>query len=152
MNHFRMATVATFATIFTALSLSAQSPVQPQARTPHGKLAFALTTGFEDLQMANMMLKQVKIAKDSGRLEDVVVVVYGRAVQLFEATGARPQPTADLIRAAQSAGVKFYVCANALQQLGVPVDKLDPKPDEVVPFGIVKVSELVSDGYQVIRY
>ena len=102
--------------------------------------------------MANMMLKQAKLAKSAGYLEDVAVVVYGRGVQLFENTGARPQPTAQLIRDAQGAGVRFYVCNNALQQMGIPVDKLEPRPDQIVPFGIVKLSELISDGYQVLRY
>ncbi|MCL5745911.1 MAG: DsrE family protein [Acidobacteria bacterium] len=127
-------------------------PKAPVGREPHGKLAFVLTTGFEDLQMANMMLKQAKIAKSSGYLEDVAVVVYGRGVQLFENTGARPQPTAQFIRDAQGAGVRFYVCNNALHQMGIPADRLDPKPDQIVPFGIVKLSELISDGYQVLRY
>lgn len=130
----------------------ATAPKAPAGRAPHGKLAFVLTTGYEDLQMANMMLKQVKLAKSAGYLEDVAVVVYGRGVQLFENTGARPQPIAQLIRDAQGAGVRFYVCNNALQQMSIPADKLDPKPDQIVPFGIVKLSELISDGYQVLRY
>lgn len=130
----------------------APAPKAPAGREPHGKLAFVLTTGYEDLQMANMMLKQAKLAKSAGYLEDVAVVVYGRGVQLFENTGARPQPTAQLIRDAQGAGVRFYVCNNALQQMGIPADKLDPKPDQIVPFGIVKLTELISDGYQVLRY
>jgi len=127
-------------------------PKAPAGRTPHGKLAFVLTTGYEDLQMANMMLKQVKLAKEAGYLEDVAVVVYGRGVELFDDTGARPQPTAQLIRAAQAAGVRFYVCNSALHQLGIPAARLDPKPDEIVPAGIVKLSELISNGYQALRY
>lgn len=156
MTLSRTALIAGLATILSAAFVLAQGqapgPKAPPGRAPHGKLAFILTTGFEDLQTANMMLKQVKLAKEAGYLEDVAVVVYGRGVQLFDNTGARPQPTAQLIRDAQAAGVRFYVCNNALHQLGVPVARLDPKPDQIVPFGIVKLSELVSDGYQVIRY
>ncbi len=121
-------------------------------RTPHGRLAFVLTTSFDDMQTMNMMLQQAKIAKDSGYLEDVVVVVYGRGVMAFNNIPARPAQTAQFIRDAQGAGVRFYVCNNALTKLGISPDKLDPKPDEIVPRGIVKLSELISDGYQVIRY
>ncbi|MCL5744735.1 MAG: DsrE family protein [Acidobacteria bacterium] len=121
-------------------------------RKPHGKLAFVLTTGMDDIQTMNMMLQQAKIAKDSGYLEDVAVVVYGRGVMAFHNVGARPPQTAQFIRDAQKSGVRFYVCNNALTKMGIAADKLDPKPDEIVPQGIVKLSELVSDGYQVIRY
>ena len=157
MTFSRTTLVACLATILSSALVLAQGqapqiPKAPVGRTPHGKLAFVLTTGFEDLQTANMMLKQVKLAKDAGFLEDIAVVVYGRGVQLFDNTGARPQPAAQLIRDAQAAGVHFYVCNNALGQLGIPAARLDPKPDRIVPFGIVKLSELVSDGYQVIRY
>ncbi len=157
MTFSRTTLVACLATILSSALVLAQGqapqiPKAPVGRTPHGKLAFVLTTGFEDLQTANMMLKQVKLAKDAGYLEDIAVVVYGRGVQLFDNIGARPQPAAQLIRDAQAAGVHFYVCNNALGQLGIPAARLDPKPDQVVPFGIVKLSELVSDGYQVIRY
>ncbi len=106
------------AAVFIARGQTAPLPKAPAGRAPHGKLVFVLTTGFEDLQTANMMLKQVKLAKDAGYLEDVAVVVYGRGVQLFENIGARPQVTAQLIRTAQAAGVHFYVCSNALNQLG----------------------------------
>lgn len=157
MTFSRTTLVACLATILSSALVLAQGqapriPKAPVGRTPHGKLAFVLTTGFEDLQTANMMLKQVKLAKDAGYLEDIAVVVYGRGVQLFDNTAARPQPAAQLIRDAQAAGVHFYVCNNALGQLGIPAARLDPKPDQIVPFGIVKLSELVSDGYQVIRY
>jgi hypothetical protein len=86
-----------------------QLPAPPAGRAPHGKLAFVLTTGFEDLQTANMMLKQAKIAKQAGYLEDVAVVVVGRGVQLFENSGARPAPTAQLIRDARASGVRQCV-------------------------------------------
>ncbi len=122
------------------------------ARKPHGKLAFVLTTALDDMQTMNMMLQQVKIAKESGYLEDVAVVVYGRGVMAFNNIPARPPQTAQFIRAAQGAGVRFYVCGNALAKLGIAPEKLDPKPDEIVPRGIVKLSELISEGYQVIRY
>ena len=146
-----LATVLSTAFVF-AQGQAPQPPKAPAGRTPHGKLAFVLTTGFEDLQTANMMLKQVKLAKETGYLENIAVVVYGRGVELFDNTGARPQLTAQLIHDAQAAGVPFYICNNALHQLGIPAARLDPKPDQIVQFGIVKLSELISDGYQVIRY
>ncbi len=139
--------------LFAAAPVVSAQP-QPAAPTvkPHGKLAFVLTTAFDDMQMMNMMLQQAKLAKESGYLEDVVVVVYGRGVMAFNNIPARPPQTAQFIRAAQAAGVRFYVCNNALTKLGVSPAKLDPKPDEIVERGIVKLSQLISDGYQVIRY
>jgi intracellular sulfur oxidation DsrE/DsrF family protein len=157
MTSFRFTWIAGLAAVLSAALVFAQGqapriPKAPARRAAHGKLAFALTTGFEDLQTADMMLKQVKLAKEAGYLEDVAVVVYGRGVEVFDSSSARPEMTPRLIREAQAAGIRFYVCNNALGQLGIPVTRLDPKPDQIVPFGIVKLSELISDGYQVIRY
>ncbi len=134
------------------LAHAVQSGKAEPGRKPHGKLAFVLTTAFDDTQMMNMMLQQARIAKESGYLEDVVVVAFGRGVMAFNNIPARPPQTPQLIRAAQRAGVRFYVCGNALTKLGISPDRLDPKPDQIVPQGIVKLSELISDGYQVIRY
>jgi intracellular sulfur oxidation DsrE/DsrF family protein len=157
MTRSRTALIAGLATILSTALVFSQGqtlkiPKAPAGRAPHGKLLFALTTGYEDLQTANMALKQLKLAKEAGYLEDITVVAYGRGVQLFDNTKARPEQTAQFIREAQAAGIRFHVCNNALNTLGIPVSRLDPKPDEIVPFGIVKVSQLVSDGYQVIRY
>jgi|YelNatPaOPRAMG01_1025707.scaffolds.fasta_scaffold158753_2 intracellular sulfur oxidation DsrE/DsrF family protein len=151
MLNLRPARAASAAALILAVAAIAAPQAAP-ARVPHGKLVFVLTTGFEDLQTANMMFKQARIAKESGYLEEVAVLAYGRGVQLFEQTGARPAPTAGFIRAAQQSGVKFIVCNNALTQLGIPVEKLDPKPNEIVPQGIVKLSQMISEGYQAIRY
>lgn len=153
MKHTRLALPLLAAFLAAAPVVRAAQPDHAEpGRKPHGKLAFVLTTAFDDMQMMNMMLQQAKIAKESGYLEDVVVVVYGRGVMAFNNIPARPAQTAQFIRAAQGAGVRFYVCNNALTKLGVSPNNLDPKPDEIVPRGIVKLSQLISDGYQVIRY
>ncbi len=138
--------VATFALARGTLTASAA----PAAR-PRGKLLFVLTTGLEDVQMVGMSLRHAKMAKESGHLESVVWLTYGRGVQSLSPMGARPPKLAQLAREAQAAGVPLIACNTALTQMGVPKESLDPKP-QIVPAGIIKLSELVSQGYQIIRY
>jgi intracellular sulfur oxidation DsrE/DsrF family protein len=121
----------------------------------HGKLVLALTTGMEDMQTLNMALRHAKMAKESGYLADVVLLVYGRAIMAFNGAmgqSGRPPQIAAMAREAQHAGVRIVHCRNSIEQMGIPMDKIDPKPDEFVPLGIVKLSELISQGYQAIRY
>src|SRR5689334_12866587 len=49
-------------------------------RNPNGKLVFMLTTGFEDLSEVRLCLEDIKAAKASGYLEDVIWLVRGRGV------------------------------------------------------------------------
>ncbi len=44
----------------------------------------------------------------------------------------------------------MFVCANALQRMGIAKDKVDGA--QIVPSGIVKVAELASQGYTIILY
>lgn len=119
----------------------------------HGKLVFVLTTGFEDLQENGMAIRQAKVAKESGFLDDVVLLVYGRAVQAFSKdVTAKPPQTTVAIKEAKAAGVRILICGEAIKRFNIPKESLDPQPEAVVPNAIVALSELVSKGYQIIKY
>jgi uncharacterized protein len=119
----------------------------------HGKMVFVLTTGLEDLQSVSMAIRHAGMAKKSGYLDDSVLLVYGRAVQAFsrEIT-ARPPQISAAIREAKEAGARIVVCGEAIKRFNIPREKLEDGVDEVVPNSIVTLAELVSRGYQVIKY
>ena len=119
----------------------------------HGKMVFVLTTGLEDLQSVNMAIRHAGMAKKSGYLDDSVLLVYGRAVQAFSKDiTAKPPQVSAAIKEAKEAGARIVVCGEALKRFDIPKEKLEPGVDEVVPNSIITLAELVSKGYQVIKY
>ena len=119
----------------------------------HGKLVFVLTTGLEDLQSVNMAVRHAGMAKKSGFLDDSVLLVYGRAVQaLSKNITAKPPQLAAALKEAKDAGARILVCGEAIKRFNIPKEDLDPAVDDVVPNAIVTLAELVSKGYQVIKY
>ena len=119
----------------------------------HGKMVFALTTGLEDLQSVNMAIRHAGMAKKSGFLDDSVLLVYGRGVQAFaKDITAKPPLVSVAIKEAKEAGARIIVCGEALKRFDISMEKLEPGVDEVVPNSIVTPAELVSKGYQVIKY
>ena len=119
----------------------------------HGKMVFVLTTGLEDLQAVNMAIRHAGMAKKSGYLDDSVLLVYGRAVQAFSKDiTAKPPQVAVAIKEAKEAGARILICGEALKRFDIPKEKLEPGVDEVVLNSIVTLAELVSRGYQVIKY
>jgi intracellular sulfur oxidation DsrE/DsrF family protein len=119
----------------------------------HGKMVFVLTTGLEDLQSVNMAIRHAGMAKKSGYLDDSVLLVYGRSVQAFSKDiTAKPPQVAAAIKEAKEAGARIILCGEALKRFDIPREKLEPGVDEVVPNSIVTLAELVSRGYQIIKY
>lgn len=119
----------------------------------HGKMVFVLTTGLEDLQSVNMAIRQSGVAHKSGYLDDTVLLVYGRSVQAFSRdVQAKPPQVAKAIQEAKDAGVRILICGVALQKFNIPEDRLEPGVAEVVPNAIETLAELVSKGYQIIKY
>jgi hypothetical protein len=120
-----------------------------------GKLAFMLTTGFEDLSEVRLCLEDVKDAKSSGYLEDVVLLVRGRGVDALgtaEGVLTRPAEIIQLAREVKASGVRVIVSTEALQQQQIPATSLDPAATELVDNTAMLMAGLVSKGYQVIRY
>ncbi|WP_197490933.1 DsrE family protein [Planctomyces sp. SH-PL62] len=130
----------------------AETKVEPGSRG-HGKMVFVLTTGLEDLQSVNMAIRHAGMAMKSGYLDDSVLLVYGRSVQAFSKDiTAKPPQVAAAIKEAKEAGARIILCGEALKRFDIPREKLEPGVDEVVPNSIVTLAELVSKGYQIIKY
>ncbi len=130
----------------------AEAAVEPGSKG-HGKMVFVLTTGLEDLQSVNMAIRHAGMAKKSGFLDDSVLLVYGRAVQAFSKDiTAKPPQVSAAIKEAKEAGARIILCGEALKRFDIPKEKLEPGVDEVVPNSIVTLAELVSRGYQIIKY
>lgn len=126
----------------------------PAAPAParQGKLVFVATTGAEDMQTLVSSFRHAKVAKESGYLSDVVWLAYGRSVSVLDPdVKAIPDDVRVQARAAAAAGVRLVACANALEKHGIATDRIEPRA-EVVPSGVVELSRLVAEGYQVIRY
>jgi intracellular sulfur oxidation DsrE/DsrF family protein len=124
-------------------------------RKPNGKLVFMLTTGFEDLWEVRLCLEDIKAAKASGYLEEVIWLVRGRGVDaLGSAAGVltRPPVIIQLAREVKASGVRVIVSTEALQQQQIPVASLDPTATDLVDNTAMLMVELESQGYQVIRY
>ena len=127
-------------------------PTQHAPRA-HGELVIVLTSGMEDIQAMNMAFRQARAAADLHQLTSVTVLVYGRGVQALNGgMPARPPQTAQFARDALAAGVRIVVCANALQQMGVAAEQLDPHPTEVVANATTTLVEFATRGATVIRY
>jgi hypothetical protein len=122
---------------------------------PNGKLVFMLTTGFEDLWEVSLCLADIKAAKASGYVEEVIWLVRGRGVDaLASAEGVltRPPVIIQLAREVKASGVRIIVSTEALQQQQISIASLDPTATDLVDNTAMLMAELVSQGYQVIRY
>lgn len=119
---------------------------------PKPKLVLVAISGTEDIQRMTAPFRHAAILKRSGKVADVAVVVYGRAVAALNTRAAGvPEETRKQIAAAKLAGVHIYVCEHALEQAGVAADAVAPEAERV-PQGIVKVAELVGEGYAPLQY
>ena len=121
----------------------------------NGKLIFMLTTGFADLSEMRLCLEDIKAAKASGYLEDVIWLVRGRGVDALGKPGGvltRPAEIIQLAREVKASGVRIIVSADALKQQQISVANVDPKATDLVDNPAMLMAELVAKGYQVIRY
>jgi len=125
-----------------------------EAHNPRGKLIFVLTTGREDIREVRLCLENLKTAKASGYLEDVIWIVEGRGVEALGSVEglSRPPELVQLAREVKASGVHLIASSSSLDQYRISTAGLDPKPDELVPDPALRMTELVSQGYQVIRY
>lgn len=77
---------------------------------------------------------------------EVALVANGPGVRHFVRGSQFGERIASLARR----GVRFYVCSNALRNLGIDPASLVAEA-EVVPAGIVKIVELVQQGYVYVK-
>lgn len=116
-------------------------------------LVLLLATGLEDAQTMGSVFRHARVAAEQKKLDEVTVIVYGRGVQALNgALGARPAQVAQLAKEALAAGVHVKVCANALAQMGVSPENLDPPGVEIIPSAMTAVVDYVARGAAVVRY
>ena len=128
---------------------AAQRQVEPQKK---GKLVFVAMTGLEDVGTLSSSFRHAKAAIESGHLEDVVWLAYGRAIVALDPTvKAVPEDVRKHAEAARKAGVRLVACRQALKKYDIDEKKLVP-PAEVTENAITELARLVAEGYQIIRY
>jgi intracellular sulfur oxidation DsrE/DsrF family protein len=123
-----------------------------QARNPHVGLVFILTTGFEHLREVELCLSDVKVAKASGDLADVTLIVRGRGVDALSDSNGRPAQITRLVHELKASGVHIIAPDSELEQDRLSFAHMDPEPNELVPDAVARMIEFVSLGCQVIRY
>jgi intracellular sulfur oxidation DsrE/DsrF family protein len=117
-----------------------------------GKLVIAATTGLEDLATLTSSFKHAKNALESGYLEKVIWIGYGRSVVAFDPTvKAVPESVRQAAAEAKAAGVELVLCNTALQKFGIAPEAVEPKA-RIVPNGLTEVSRLIADGFEVLKY
>lgn len=122
------------------------------AEKPHGKIVFVGQSGPEDMMKLGAPCHHAVLMKKTGRLEDVAIVIYGRAVAaLSTQVKAIPETPRAEVKAAHDAGVHTYVCETALEKAGISKEALVPGV-EPVPQGAAKIAELVSQGFVPLQY
>lgn len=135
---------------------AAQPPTQAAASAEavvDRPLVFVAATGLEDVQTLTSVFRHATAAATTGRLSEVVVLVYGRAIAAFDGElGRRPPELLARIREALEAGVRVLLCANALAGAGIAQSSVDPTPTAIVPRAIVTLVDYVARGAAVVRY
>jgi intracellular sulfur oxidation DsrE/DsrF family protein len=130
----------------------AKEPVAAAAQKERASLVVVANTGLEDVQTLSSSLRHAVGAKQSGHLDEVVWLVFGRAIVLLDPdVGAVPDGLKADLKAAQEAGVRIVACGQALAKFDIDPARLPPGV-EVVPNGMGELARLVADGYAVLRY
>lgn len=140
--------------LFLVLAALLTSPLRgtAEAAPPHGRMVLVAITGPEDLMKLGAPYHHALVMKKTGRLEDVAIVVYGRAVAAVSTqVKSIPEPLQADIKATLEAGIHVYVCAHALENAGIPREALISGV-EVVPQGAAKIAELVSQNFVPMQY
>lgn len=107
------------------------------------------------LDLAARALNLYALAKVPPKHVEVAVVVYGEATRLvlsdasYRRQFGKPNPDAKLLAELHRAGVKIYVCGQALSRQGYVVD--DVREDVQVSLSaITKTAELQASGYSLV--
>src|SRR5258708_13634144 len=105
-------------------------------------LLLVALSGPEDVMKLMGPYRHAVIMKKTGRLKDIAILAYGRAVAALS-TKAKgiPEPVRNSIREAHAAGVPIYVCETALANAGIE----DVTPDaQRVPHSAPNTAELLT--------
>jgi intracellular sulfur oxidation DsrE/DsrF family protein len=130
----------------------AAPPAPAPVPAPHGKIVLVAYTGPEDMQRMTAPFRHALMMKKTGRLADVAIVVYGRAIAAVStAPKGNSDPLKTAVKEALDAGIHIYACEHSLGMAGLTRESLVPGV-ELVPQGAVRIAELVSDGYVPMQY
>src|SRR5258708_38966381 len=113
-------------------------------------LLLVALSGPEDVMKLMGPYRHAALMKKTGRLKDIPIVVYGRAVAALS-TKAKgiPEPVRNAVREAHAAGVPIYVCETALANAGIEEVMREA---QLEPQGAAKIAELVSEGFLPMQY
>jgi intracellular sulfur oxidation DsrE/DsrF family protein len=152
--YLALALALAISTVAPVLTAAAAAPPRAGSSAPVAAsgMVFIANAGLEDVGTLSSSLRHAKVAKESGHLDDVVWIVYGRAIVILDpAVSAVPQGLRDDLAAARAAGVRIVACGVALEKYGIDAARLGSQA-EVVPNGISEVARLVAEGYALLRY
>lgn len=134
---------------FVFLSISLFPVTGVQAQTGENKIALQISDGGPEkqellLNVANNILKAY--GADNVKLE---IVAFGPGLRLLFADNANK----DLVQSLAATGVQFSACENTIKGMTKTLGKAPTisKSAQVVPAGIVRLVDLSSQGYVVVR-
>jgi uncharacterized protein len=82
----------------------------------------------------------------AGNVEAIELVVHGPALKTFVTAGMDPQLKA-LLTEVQGQGVVFGACGNTMKGFSLTLDQLPPGAHPLPQGGVVRIMELVEQGY-----
>lgn len=134
---------------FVLLSISLFQVTGVQAQTGENKIALQISDGGPEkqellLNVANNILKAY--GPDNVKLE---IVAFGPGLRLLFADNANK----DLVQSLAATGVQFSACENTIKGMTKSLGKAPTISinAQVVPAGIVRLVDLSSQGYVVVR-
>ncbi|OIB55427.1 DsrE family protein [Natrialba sp. SSL1] len=105
-----------------------------------------LLSGDEGEQDTSLAIAKNLVADESGRIDDVAVVIQASGIEVARAGGRADDEIQELL----DEGVAFKACSNTLET--VDFDESDLIDGiETVPEGAVEVTQLQTDGYAYVR-
>jgi len=116
--------------LLSAVWFSARADAAPAGRAAPAPAAAAVApapglvvarTGAEDPATLSSAFRHAAAAQASGHLPAVTVVVYGRAIQVFQPGLVSAEEARNQLGAARAAGVRVLACRQALERHGIPV-------------------------------
>ena len=144
---FRKSLIAAMLAIFTL----AVTPASAQDEKPFADVKFVLQISDMDPDKQTLVLNNASnILKHYGPDKaDVEIVAYGPGLRLLFAENSN----AGRIKGLTESGVRFAACQNTINNMSKTLGreiKINPNA-RVVPGGVVRIKELVDQGYTLIK-
>jgi intracellular sulfur oxidation DsrE/DsrF family protein len=125
-------------------------PVAAQDAAPE-KVVYHLDQGEPDAQRTGLRVIQNHIKTEGAFRLDIIVVVRGEAVEMFQDIDANRGLKAR-VRHLKSQGVRFEVCAASMARRGLDLEDLyEIDPHEIVPNGLERLVRLQENGYTYVK-